>query len=381
MIDKIKETNYGNVVKILTWILVIVIFSLAMLLAMAHDFRYAIKYDNNVMFCLIYICFYILIWVVIGIVRLGSILKERAKARINLAIRLINSAVKSSVFFIWKRINPYSAAVHKGTESALREFLREFPDHKKSIEAQNILKEITEGGNIVDLLNQMKIEARVLGKNIEEIILHLRRLVPYQLFVLIPAGTYFKPSKGNIQNMVATIENNIVLATPAWYDLTVSVACANMNRSVPGDGDTFEIRKSSYQDELERLAPVLNKEYVGPQIRQAAIWIVTDNASYNDLGTLKIRIKDDLIKKLINLEAAGKLSDALKEEMKTIQSGLRVIREREAAYAMKICEMSGIDITKKNIWKDRQTILDGLRDDDADLKDWLENKEENKDCN
>jgi hypothetical protein len=91
--------------------------------------------------------------------------------------------------------------------------------------------------------------------------------------------------------------------------------------------------------------PVLDKAKVTFGIRQAAVWIVTDNADYGDLGIL--------------------VSSPSWQPF----GGTRVIQEYEAARAMKICEEAGIDIAQKAIWRDRQEILSGLKDDG--LKRWL----------
>ena len=79
-------------------------------------------------------------------------------------------------------------------------------------------------------------------------------------------------------------------------------------------------------------------------VRQAAVWIVTDNASYSDLATL-----------VMSSDGSG---------------GTRVINEYEAARAMQLCDQANIDITRKAIWKDKLTILHGLHD--ASLKGWLQ---------
>ena len=94
--------------------------------------------------------------------------------------------------------------------------------------------------------------------------------------------------------------------------------------------------------------PLLNKANVSFATRQAAVWIVTDNASYADLGSLISRPSNLLF------------------------GGSRTIRENEAARAMKICEEVGIDITRKKIWIDKQIILRGLTDDE--LKKWIGKK-------
>jgi hypothetical protein len=90
--------------------------------------------------------------------------------------------------------------------------------------------------------------------------------------------------------------------------------------------------------------PVLERARLDFALRQAAVWIVTVNAGYDDLGRIKF----------------------------VIENFPRVIDERAAARAMRLCDEAGIDITRKAIWKDRQQIIAGL--EDSDLKAWLNQK-------
>lgn len=94
--------------------------------------------------------------------------------------------------------------------------------------------------------------------------------------------------------------------------------------------------------------PALGRARVDTATRQAAVWIVTDNADYSDLGIL----------------VASQFGFG----------GSRVIKELEAAHAMWICDEAGIDITQKAIWKDRRRIISGLKDDRRGLRTWLEKK-------
>jgi hypothetical protein len=146
--------------------------------------------------------------------------------------------------------------------------------------------------------------------------------------------------------MVTTAESKVRLDTDDWQDVSPDAACANRPEGIPGSDDTFTVQRSPHQAELARLMPVLDKANVDTETRQAAVWIVTDNADYADLGIL-----------LVSQFAFG---------------GSRAINEPETARAMKICDEAGIDITRKRIWNDKETILGGLAD--GELKKWLQEK-------
>jgi hypothetical protein len=142
--------------------------------------------------------------------------------------------------------------------------------------------------------------------------------------------------------MVATGEKKAYLTTDKWQNISMPAACANRPKDIPGDDDSFSIQRSPNQEELVLLMPVLNKSGAGTTTKQAAVWIITDNADYDDLGIL--------------------VSDP---------GNVRAIGPESTARAMKICAEAGIDITLKKIWEDRKIILSGLPE--GELKNWLKN--------
>ncbi|MFA5193243.1 MAG: hypothetical protein WC740_21245 [Verrucomicrobiia bacterium] len=249
----------------------------------------------------------------------------------------------------------YSAALAAGTEQALNNFLTEFPGHSKTADAKQALKDITEGRDIVDLLAEQLVEIRAQGNGISSVDLHILRLARYPIVVRIPVGTYFVPSRQSVQNMVVTAEAKIHLTKPMWTRISINVACANRPRSVPSTRDSFTIERAPQQAELIKLMPVLERAHVDARVRQAAVWIVTDDANYSDLGILISGFSIPF----------SNPSDPRPP---------RAIKHREAALAMKICSEAGIDITGKHIWSDRRTLLRGL-DNEPDLKKWLEEKQ------
>lgn len=62
---------------------------------------------------------------------------------------------------------PYEAALRIGSEASLKSFLTDYPGHQKESEVQQAAKDITEGRDIVDLLNDKKIEIATQGSGIE----------------------------------------------------------------------------------------------------------------------------------------------------------------------------------------------------------------------
>jgi TPR repeat protein len=209
--------------------------------------------------------------------------------------------------------------------------------------------------DIVDLIREKKIEIKTQGAGIKAVGLQVRQIpedyvsLPKSISVRVPVGTLFTANKASSQNMITTAERTVSLSDSGWVSVDVPAACANREKAIPKKDDSFQVARSSHQAELSRLMPAIDKANVDYATRQAAVWIVTDDATYSDLGTL------------ITRPAYSSFG------------GARTIHEAETARAMKICDEVGIDITRKRIWRDKQTVLRGLNDEK--LKQWLEAKQ------
>ena len=239
---------------------------------------------------------------------------------------------------------PYEKATQTITEGSLRTFLADYPGHAREEDVRQLLEEMKDSRDIVDLLQEGKIEVQALGGGITKVVARLRRLTPQPVRVRIPIGTYFVSSNASTQNMVTTAERQVLLTSEDWMPVSVDAACANKPKKIPGGGDTFTVQRSPNQAELAQLMPALEKAKAKFSTSQAAVWIVTDNASYSALGVL-----------MVSQSGIG---------------GSRLINEKEAATAMRICSEAGIDITTKAIWRDHPRILSGV--EASEVKTWLE---------
>jgi hypothetical protein len=85
----------------------------------------------------------------------------------------------------------------------------------------------------------------------------------------------------------------------------------NISRHIPETDDRYEIKTLQEGDPLLRLLPVLSENYCDYYVIQAAVWMVTDNADYDDLGTLinqyeeRVINEEDYQTALDMLEMAG----------------------------------------------------------------------------
>jgi hypothetical protein len=211
-------------------------------------------------------------------------------------------------------------------------------------------------GNVVDLLEEGVIEIDPKGSGIDGLDLAVRRLLDELLEVEIPIGTLFVEESGGIQNMVVRRQVTIVISRDDWYEVEVPVACANKNRIVPDLLDSFDIVMAPEEGDLQAVLSTIGKcetswgwEYGSFNVVQAAIWIVTDDATYSGLGTLVTR-RD------------------------IFDYGTRAIDEDDAARAMRLVDEAGIDITSKRIWQDRELIA--TRAEDAVIVEWIRQREQ-----
>ena len=203
------------------------------------------------------------------------------------------------------------------------------------------------GHDVTDLIDKDVVEIEAAGSGIEEVTVKIRRTAPGSVLVRFPVGSYFTSGDTGSQDMVSTASRTVSLVGTRWHTVTIPTACANRPKDVPDSDVGFTVQRSPDQAELARLMPVVAAAAVPYPVRQAAVWIVTDNATYEELGVLEE-----------GTDGAG---------------GDRVINEPQAALAMKLCSSAGIDITSRAIWNDRDEILEGLKA--GPLKRWLARKQ------
>lgn len=160
------------------------------------------------------------------------------------------------------------------------------------------------------------------------------------LVLTIPVGTLFVAGSG-VQNMVTVAPATVDLTTADSANFSVSVACANMRLDIPSSANAFTVEPAPRQEALSLVLPVLAETGAPYPVTQAAVWIVTDNATYGDLGIL-------------------------------VRGSSRIINEPEAAQAMMTIERAGGDLRRRRIWQDRQQVCKGIGTAGAELTAWCE---------
>jgi hypothetical protein len=196
---------------------------------------------------------------------------------------------------------------------------------------------------LLDLIAAGKIEASVTGSSIESVTLHLRNLSPEAQRVYVPAGTFFASNRASAQSMVATRGSEYDVQAGQEISVTIDTACANLPLDIPDSGNTFSIAQAPPNPDLALVAPHLANETY--DVKQAAVWIITDDADFDELGIL--------------VTGSG-YSDF----------NMRVIDEYDAARAMQLLQSAGIDLRTRSIWHDRAHLSEYLPE--GELKTWLD---------
>jgi len=182
---------------------------------------------------------------------------------------------------------------------------------------------------IVDLVEKHLIAVSITGVSMDAVALHVTSISSEPLEILIPAGTYFVSENSSVQNMVARHAASASIDPGEIVDIKVESACASLHLTPPGPADTFAMVRASELPEMGKVIDQLNSTPVEYPVEQAAIWIVTDDASYDELGML----------------VGGS------------PFGQPLILEEDAVRAMMLTEQAGVDIQKYSIWQDRFTLL------------------------
>lgn len=137
--------------------------------------------------------------------------------------------------------------------------------------------------SLADAIDLGLVDAQVTGSGIRSVRLSVTRRVLAGFVVRVPPGTFFV-CRGKAQNMVGTEPVLVDLRAGKSRSVSVSAACANRTRAIPRSASSFRVRSGPNSADLARLAPHLPGKRFG--VKQAAVWIVTDDATRAQLARL-----------------------------------------------------------------------------------------------
>ena len=133
------------------------------------------------------------------------------------------------------------------------------------------------------------------GISIQSSKINLENITDMNLNLTIPAGTFLSANSSGYQNMVLTKPTDIVLNARQRYSQNVSTACMNIHRSIPGDNNTFGLAQRDNNHLLTKVIKLFNDGNYSYAVKQAAVWIVTDGATYSSMGILQNQSRQRII--------------------------------------------------------------------------------------
>ena len=139
-----------------------------------------------------------------------------------------------------------------------------------------------ETGDIITLLSQNKIAAKINGGGLEHTWVSLTNLTNTPLMVVLPLGTWFESESDEYQNTLLTREVKFYIFANGTRKRLVDAAGMNINRGISYSGDSLYTVNYLGDDELLTKVIKAMQQESSPLI-QAAVWRITDDADDDDL--------------------------------------------------------------------------------------------------
>ncbi len=187
----------------------------------------------------------------------------------------------------------------------------------------------------------------------------MTRTIDEDIHVVIPAGTFLAARLVGVQDMVVTHTVEIDLTDNEPLEVIVQTASLETQASIPVPGNRFAVF-DRFSSPLTNLMAVVGDSDMGFDTIQAAVWIVTENGDWEEMGILRD----------FDGEIVGYTREVEGEDDE--DEGVRLIDEEDVIRAMIQVENAGIDIRRKHIWMDHAAIMENLPS--GDLLDWLNQK-------
>ncbi len=138
-----------------------------------------------------------------------------------------------------------------------------------------------------DAVNRGYIDVDVVMSSIKDGRINARNRTQDYLYVTIPAGSYFVANSTSNQNMLVTSTKSFSLEPGASTTEYVPTACMNIHRDIPNERAGYTVGYTN-DATLQNLVKLFEQNNTSYYVRQAAVWIVTDDATYADTGTLSV---------------------------------------------------------------------------------------------
>jgi len=256
---------------------------------------------------------------------------------------------KINIDYLKKKQDELNVLLTNGSVPILQDYCKNNPDSPYLEDAKEAIKYMSSAQDLITLITAGKVKVEPKFNTLQSVGINIRKTVLYPIIVQIPEATLFVNYDESSQNMVTTSEEKLSLTNNEKQTVTIAAACY-WTKEYDVDENTFKVIKAPCQHELSNLIKVVKKTGTDFAELQAAIWIITVNANYDDLN------------KLITYGEP---------------SGKRIINEREVLGALKLCSEAGINIFCRSIWSDKKEIFDGAQGEEyKNIMRYLENGEQ-----
>ena len=229
---------------------------------------------------------------------------------------------------------PFLAAKRQRSPEAWAQFLQDFRGHRRSGEALAKLAE-AEPDSIFELARTGKLTISGEGWDLYRfgVVLHKHRTSA--LPVSVPQGLYWKAQDPRVQDMVATHGFDHKLDQDGDIWCSTPAAGAGMRKRLATAKDKFTLLPSPPNADLARLIAFFAFKMPEFRLRQAAIWVVTDNATWDEL------------KQYMYGQTGAEWDIITGDEEKIFDTD-------EVANVLQIIEAAGLDVTRYALWKDKR---------------------------
>jgi SAM-dependent methyltransferase len=209
-------------------------------------------------------------------------------------------------------------------------FQRTLPDDVARIEPRSVIAEY----DILEAISAGHIEVSASESGSETVNLTVRRMRPEPMVITFSVGTYFE-TPGGAGDMIARRDGAMILLEDGPQVWPVLVRSMPWTGPAPQPQDRFEIRSDDEYIAMRNVMWLFQginlHPLVEPVLQQLALWIASEDPGY----------------------------DALVEHA----ASLPIPVEEAVAAAVAYVNSSGIDVTEKRIWTERERFVPVLRDE------------------
>ena len=139
--------------------------------------------------------------------------------------------------------------------------------------------------SLMDLVNAGTASVAISCGSIDWATVTVKNLSDEEISFTATPGTFLSANSTSYQNMLLMETCGGRLSAGESRSYSLDTCCMNRTRHIPEEGNGFSLSVSSNQL-LQRLSEYCQNNSTTYAVRQAATWIITDNATYRDCGIL-----------------------------------------------------------------------------------------------